>query len=52
MPYDKDLRQLIKATKKVAKPIPVTVDERLQKLRDDPTEVTTSQPADEPKQPD
>jgi hypothetical protein len=31
MPYDKDLRDLLKATKKVARPVPKTVKERLEK---------------------
>ena len=34
MPYDKDLRDLLKATKKVSRPLPETVDERAQKIHD------------------
>ncbi len=32
MPYDKDLKDLLKATKKVAQPLPKTVEERVQKI--------------------
>jgi hypothetical protein len=32
MPYDKDLRDLLKATKKVSRSLSDTVDERAQKL--------------------
>lgn len=34
MPYDKDLRDLLKATKKACRPIPETVEERVQKMHD------------------
>ena len=34
MPYDKDLRDLLKATKKVSRPLPETVEERAQKIHD------------------
>ena len=31
MPYDKDLRDLLKATKKAARPLPKTITERIQR---------------------
>jgi hypothetical protein len=34
MPYDKDLRDLLRATKKVARPLPETIEERVQKLHE------------------
>jgi hypothetical protein len=34
MPYDKDLRDLIKATKKASRPLPETVEERAQKIHE------------------
>jgi hypothetical protein len=34
MPYDKDLRELIKATKKASRPLPETIEERAQKIHE------------------
>ena len=34
MPYDKDLRDLIKATKKAAEPLPKALKERVKKIRE------------------
>ena len=34
MPYDKDLRDLLKATRKVSRPLPETVEERAQKIHE------------------
>ena len=33
MPYDKDLRDLLKATQKVSKPLPETVEQRKKTIR-------------------
>ena len=32
MPYDKDLRDLLRATKKVSRPLPETIEERARKI--------------------
>jgi hypothetical protein len=37
MAYDKDLRDLIKATKKASRPLPETVEERAQKIHESHT---------------
>jgi hypothetical protein len=47
MPYDKDLRDLLKATKKVSRPLPETVEERAQKIHD--AAVVALGPADKPR---
>ena len=36
MPYDKDLHDLLKATRKAARPLPETIEERAQKIHESP----------------
>jgi len=50
MPYDKDLRDLLKATKKVSRPLPETIEERAQKIHEAAiiASGTTDKPSGEP----
>jgi len=46
MPYDKDLRDLLKATKKVSRPLPETIEERAHKIHE--AAIIVSEMADKP----